>query len=202
MRALTLLREEWRRNPRLRLGLAGIVLLLLVWLALVGQDALAEQRESLQRLQREQGRLQALQREGHWLAQRDALRKLDAQWREGLWQAPSDGRMQAQFQDWLRAQLLAGGMKPRELQVSVLADAQPVPRLRARAAGELNVFQLHELLLRLAEAPGLTRVTRLTVRQQPPSAQLEIELEALYARREATGSPAAPADAGPAGARP
>lgn len=194
MMALASWREEWRRNPRLRLGLAGIAVLVLLWAGLVAEEVVGGQGEDLQRLRRDNERLLALQREGHWLAHRDALRLIDAQWRGALWQAPSDGRMQAQFQDWLRAELLAAGMKPRELQVTVLADATPVPRLRARASGEVDVFRLHELLLRVTDAPGLTRVTRLVLRQQAPVAQIEIELEALYARREAD-RPAAPAPA-------
>lgn len=193
-------RDEWRRNPRLRLGAAGIALLLLVWGALVAEEAVNAQRDALQGLRRDHERLLSLQREAHWPARRDALRLLDTEWRSALWQAPSDGQMQAQFQDWLRAQLLAGGMKPRELQVTVLADAAPAARLRARAGGELNVFQLHELLLRLAEAPGLTRVTRLTVRQQPPAAQIEIELEALYARTVVAAEPGRAASATAQGA--
>ena len=201
MIAMTAWREEWRRNPRLRWGLAGIFLLVLVWVALVAEEAVKQQSEELQQLRRENERLLSLQRESHWPQHRDALVEIDAQWRASLWQAPSDGRMQAQFQDWLRAQLVAGGMKPRELQVTVLADATPAARIRARASGEMQVFQLHELLLRVAEAPALTRVTRLTVRQQPPAAQIEIELEALYARRK-TADGAEPATAAPEGIPP
>jgi hypothetical protein len=174
------LRDDWQRNPRLRLG-AGLVLAILVlWALLAADDALSAQRESLSRLRVERDRLQQLQKEVHWPEQRDALRLLDAHWRGRSWKAASEGRMQAQFQDWLRAQLQASGVKPRELNVAVLADEGPLQRLRARASGEVNPLNVHELLLRLNDAPGLTRVTRLVVRNTPPQSSIELELEALY----------------------
>lgn len=174
------LRDDWQRNPRLRLGVGLVLAILLLWALLAADDALRAQREDLTRLRVERDRLQQLQKEVHWPEQRDALRLLDAHWRGRSWTAATEGRMQAQFQDWLRAQLQASGVKPRELNVAVVTDAGPLRRMRARASGEANPLTVHELLLRLSDAPGLTRVTRLVVRNTPPQPTIELELEAIY----------------------
>ncbi len=181
-------RDEWARNPRLRWAALAIAALLALWLWLAGGDALQAQRAEHDRLSQDSERLQRLQQEGFWRDHRDALRLLDEAWQARLWRAPSDGRLQAQLQDWLQGELSAAGLRAREVEVQVLPAQGTLRLARARLTLDIDPARAHELLLRLAEAPGLTRVTRLQLRAAAnpgagPSAalgQAELELEVAY----------------------
>lgn len=185
-------RDEWARNPRLRWAALAVLALLALWLWLAGSDALQAQRAENDRLAQDSERLQRLQGEGFWREHRDTARLLDEAWQGRLWKAPSDGRLQAQLQDWLQAELAAAGLKAREVEVQVLPAQGALRVARARLLVDIDPARVHELLLRLGDAPGLTRVTRLQVRAtnatnatNAPSAapalgQAELELEAAY----------------------
>ncbi|MCD0420818.1 hypothetical protein LOC51_26675 [Rubrivivax sp. JA1024] len=199
-------REEWARNPRLRLGVLLIVAIVGLWALLAAADALDERVAERDRLVEQVQRLRSAGRDERWLRLRDDARVLDAQWRGRAWREPTEGRMQAAVQDWLRAQCEAAKLVPRELAASVLArpaDAQPPAApasaaepvapadtriVRARLVVELSPLALHELLARLIDAPGMTRLTRLDV-QNTDRKLVELELEALFVPGEHEARP-------------
>ncbi len=205
-------REEWERNPRLRLGalLAGSLVALWVLLTLADRrDAAVAERD---RLSAQVQRLRAVASDPRWEAVAADLRVIDGQWRSRLWREPTEGRMQAALQDWLRTQITAAGLVPRELVASVqplpapgeappglnAAEAVrtlPLPEgvrvVRARAAVDMPAQRLHELLALLPAAPGHLRLSRLSVTQADRQTA-EFEVEALFTASE----PAAGQEAG------
>jgi hypothetical protein len=191
-------REEWERNPRLRLGawLAGALLAL--WGLLAAADRLDEQVAERDRVAAQVQRLRSVAQDSRWAPYRDDVRVIDGQWRSRLWREPTEGRMQAALLDWLRSQASAAGLVPRELSATVLpppdpeaARPQAAPALpagirvvRARVTVDVSPLVLHELLARLVQAPGLTRLNRLVVATGDRRVT-ELEVEALFTAGEA-----------------
>ncbi len=197
-------RDEWARNPRLRWAALAVAALLALWLWLAGSDAVQARRADNDRLELDRDRLQRLQQEGFWTEHRKVMRVLDDAWQARLWKAPSDGRMQAQLQDWLQGELAAAGFRARELEVQVLPHQGALRLVRARLFVDIDPARAHELLLRLGEAPGLIRVTRLQLRATvlPSQVQVaagtalghaELELEAAYQIQGSGAASGAPA---------
>jgi len=208
------LRQEWQRNARLRTGVVLALGLVSLWVLMALADRLDARVAERDRLAAQLQRLRAVAQDRRWDALVADMRVVDAQWRARLWREPTEGRMQAALQDWLRNQVATMGLAPRELAVAVVQDAPtggvaaaaprspgagsaPGPGLppgltvvRARVALDLPALRLHEWLARLASAPGLTRITRLSVSNADRPA-VEVEIEALFRMADAATVPAA-----------
>jgi len=95
---------ELQRNPRLRLGLLVVVGIVLLNLLLGMQDEnrllRAREAELAQRL----SRLGQADASPEWLKRQAAANELLKKEQAMLWVAPSEGRAQAMFQDWVTAQ--------------------------------------------------------------------------------------------------
>jgi hypothetical protein len=185
--------DELRSKPRLQAGLAvGLALLwLLVLLELT--DALDAARQDKARLIDEVARLRTVGAEQHWPAMRDQTAGRLADHRSLAWREESEGRMQAMLQDWLREQLAAAGVQPRELVVTVLpartvspsgsgrkAELQADMRIaRARLSFEFKPDALHQILARLPTSRRWIWVSRLSV-DNDGQRVVELELEALF----------------------
>lgn len=208
------MRQEWQRNPRLRTGVVLALGLVSLWVLMALADRLDARVAERDRLAAQLQRLRAVAQDRRWDTLVADMRVVDAQWRERLWREPTEGRMQAALQDWLRNQVATMGLTPRELAVAVVQDTPPgggaaagarlsaadnaagpglppgLSVVRARVALDLPALRLHEWLARLASAPGLTRVTRLSVSNADRPA-VEVEIEALFSMADGTVSPAA-----------
>ena len=185
-------------QPRLRLGawLAGALLAL--WGLLAMADRLDEQIAERDRLAAQVQRLRTVAQDTRWGPYRDDVRVIDGQWRSRLWREPTEGRMQAALLDWLRGQVSAAGLVPRELSATVLplpgSDAartvavaalpEGISVVRARVTVEVSPLMLHESLARLVQAPGLTRLNRLVVANGDRRVT-ELEVEALFTAGQA-----------------
>jgi hypothetical protein len=185
--------QELRDNPRLRAGLALIVGL--VWL--LGLLELLDLRDAAEkeraRVADELVRLHAIGAERQWPALRDQARQRLADFRALAWREESEGRIQATMQDWLREQLAAVGVQPRDLQVVVLPAGTAPPGeggrrpalaadmriARARLSFDFKPDGLHRLLAALPNSRRWIWVSRLAVGNDSRRA-VELELEALF----------------------
>ena len=185
--------DELRGNPRLRIGLVAVGVL--VWLLGLQQlsDGLDAARAELAQSSEELQRLRTLRGEQHWPAFRDQAQTRLADYRSLAWREESEGRMQAMLQDWLREQLATAGLQPRELAVTVLppraapaagdkrqAELPADMRLaRARLSFDFKPDTLHQLLAALAASHRWIWVSRLAV-ENDNRRTVELELEALF----------------------
>ncbi len=202
-------RDEWERNPRLRLGALLAGALLAVWALLALADRLDAAVAERDRLAAQVQRLRAVSADPRWDGMAEDVRVIDGQWRSRLWREPTEGRMQAALQDWLRTQVTAAGLAPREL----VASVQPLPApgtvaaagaaapgeaaapalpegvrvVRARVSVDVPALRVHELLARLADAPGHLRLSRLVV-SNADRQTAEFEVEALFIAAESSSA--------------
>lgn len=131
--------DELRAKPRLRLGLLAVLALGWIFGLLELEAAWGTARQEQARLAHEIARMQAISGQTQWRQQRDAVFMALADLRSRAWRDESEGRMQAQMQDWVREQLVTLGLQASELNVVVLpAGEKPAAgeaRGRATAAG-------------------------------------------------------------------
>lgn len=166
------LRAIWQRlqgQPRALLGMA--VLLVLAWsvLLLDWDERRVQAQQQLQAQQRQLARLQDFAGEQQWLQAREASNVALAQFRARLWREESEGRIQAHFQDWLRAQLQQSGLQVRELAVSL-----PVGADAPQGGGDASAAQASAQGLDMTALPPDIRVVRAQV-------TLEFDTESLAA---------------------
>ena len=185
--------DEFRSKPRLRAGLAAVLALLWLLGLLELSDALDAARKERVRLSDEVARLRSVGSEQRWPALREQAEARLADHRSLAWREESEGRMQAMLQDWLREQLAAAGVQPRELVVTVLPARTLSPSesgrkaelpadmriARARLSFEFKPDALHQVLARLPASRRWIWVSRMTV-DNDSQRTVELELEALF----------------------
>lgn len=195
------LRALWLQLQAQPRALAGIALLLVLgWLALLldwdARRVAAEEQLVVQ--QRQLARLQGFAQEGQWLPALEASQAQLAQLRARLWHQESEGRIQAYFQDWLRAQLEQAGLKVLELSVSLpqagvaaepgralteaAVDALPPDMrvVRAQMTLEFDTDSLAAFLTHISSQERWLWLQRLQVRSHPNRRSAELELGALF----------------------
>jgi hypothetical protein len=185
--------DELRSKPRLRAGLAAVAALLWLLGLLELFDALDAARKDKARLSDEVLRLRSVGAEPRWPAMREQAEARLADYRSLAWREESEGRMQAMLQDWLREQLAAVGVQPRELVVTVLPARTVSPAeggrkaelpadmriARARLTFEFKADALHQVLARLPASRRWIWVSRMAV-DNDSQRVVELELEALF----------------------
>lgn len=195
------LRALWLQLQAQPRALAGIALLLVLgWLALLldwdARRVAAEEQLVVQ--QRQLARLQGFAQEGQWLPALEASQAQLAQLRARLWHQESEGRIQAYFQDWLRAQLEQAGLKVLELSVSLpqagvtaepgralteaAVDALPPDMrvVRAQMTLEFDTDSLAAFMTNISSQERWLWLQRLQVRSHPNRRSAELELGALF----------------------
>lgn len=186
-------RDELRANARLRVGL--VVVAALIWsLGLLEMlDRLDASRRDLERLRGEVEELRLVGTQRDWLPMREQAEQRLADYRSLAWREESEGRMQAMLQDWLREQLAAVGVQPRELSVTVLPARGVAPAERGRKAElpadmriaraqlsfEFKPDALHQFLSKLPQSRHWIWVSRMSV-ENDSRRMVELELEALF----------------------
>lgn len=186
-------RDELRSNARLRIGLMVVVALVWVLGLLEMLDQLDAARKDRSRLTGEVEELRLVGKEQHWMALRDQAQQRLADYRALAWREESEGRMQAMLQDWLREQLAAVGVQPRELTVTVLPARGVTPAqrdgkaqlpadmriARAQLSFEFKPDALHQFLARLPASLRWIWVSRMSV-DNDNRRMVDLELEALF----------------------
>lgn len=185
--------DELRSKPFLRAGVAAVLALLCLAGLLELSDARDAARKERDRLIDEVALLRSTGSEKQWPVLRDqALARL-ADHQSLAWREESEGRMQAMLQDWLRAQLAAAGVQPRDLLVTVLpvGGAAPAEKgrksplsadmriARARMSFEFKPETLHLALASLPASRHWIWVSRMSV-ENDTRRMVELEVEALF----------------------
>ncbi len=186
-------RDELRGNVRLRAGLAIVVALLWLLGLLEMLDLLDAARKDRSRLNDEVAELRLVGGEQRWPVLRDQAQERLADYRSLAWREESEGRMQAMLQDWLREQLAAVGVQPRDLSVTVLPARSVTPAqrnrkselpadmriARARVSFDFKPDTLHQFLAKLPASQRWIWVSRMSV-ENDSRRLVELELEALF----------------------
>ena len=183
--------EELRANPRLRMGLAlALALVLFVvlndWRAATGERARA--------VGREQARLEATAeraRDTAWTQRAQEARAARVQFEASLWQAGSVGAAEALFVDWMNREMgaakvnnlneiaasLPGGNAPGQVTSGpTLPDGTALMRLSV--SYEFAPGVVERVLDRLAQTNRYLVVESLTVRRRP-LARVEMVVSSL-----------------------
>lgn len=186
-------RNELRTNPRLRAGLAVVAALLWLIGMLEMLDLLDAARKERVRLSDEVQELRQVGGDQRWPMLRDQAQQRLADYRSLAWREESEGRMQALLQDWLREQLAAVGVQPREMSVSVLPARSVAPAekghkvelpadmriVRAQLSFDFKPDALHQFLARLPASLHWIWVSRMSV-ENDNRRLVQLELEALF----------------------
>lgn len=186
-------RDELHSNPRLRAGFAAVAVLLWVLVLLELSGELSAAREKRFQLNAEVTRLHEMRGEQQWTAWRDKAQERLADYRSLAWREESEGRMQAMLQDWLREQLAAVGVQPREMTVTVLPARGAAPNgsgrkfelpadmrlARARLSFDFKPDSLHQFLAGLSTSRHWIWVSRMVVENETRRV-VDIELESLF----------------------
>ena len=185
--------SELRSNRRALAGVSLILVILLVEGFLLLRDATLEKRAEYARERTRLQRVIAVGQERDWPQRATASRALRAQLDGRLWTAESDGIARADLQDWLSAMARDVGLSTIEVRIELTTPKSLPSDLRqvtATVTAQPEEAALIKLLDRIAQAPHLAVVERLSVRQRP-NPYLEMVLSA-YARIGAkTVTPAA-----------
>lgn len=180
--------NELRGNRRAQLGLVLIILLIAGYGFSLLRHATAQVEARYRRDAQMLARIVAAEREKDWPQRAQdsaaALSALD----QRLWHAETEGIAQADLQAWIRNVGRELGLPVLDIRVEAAKLKDSPTELRqitATVTAQPTEIAVIDLLERLEQAPHLTVVARLHVRQQPSPA-LELVLTG-YARIDRSG---------------
>lgn len=131
------LRAQWQESPLLRLGSWGIGLIILLYLVLWLDDALALRQLDWRRQAQATAEMQALQQQRYWPA---LVRELQAQHQQLLddsWQANTSGLAKAAVREFINQSAAASTVGIR-LRQTEFAEPQPLTEGIFEMRGRLN----------------------------------------------------------------
>lgn len=182
-------------NDRVRLGIACAVALLWMFILLDLTDARERQLKEERLLERRIAQMQTLSKEEHWTDYKNNVEQRLTQFRMRCQTEESDGRVQAHFQDWLRAQMRECNIEPKDLEVSLplpvapqndsspsspeAALPQELRTVRAKLEFPFNPETFHLFLARIANAEHWVWCDQFTVKNVTPHTAY-MEIEAMY----------------------
>lgn len=160
------LRDEWRSNPRLQLGvlvIAGLLLLSLGWTLSDWREGLS--RETAQTAQR-LARVENLAGQEQWSERALAAHTLRTTLEAEIPPAASPGLAQAAFQSWVSELIGTLGIRPQlTMDTPVLLDDPPgLVRIAATLTGSLPARQWPELIRRIEGERQLLVIPALQLR--------------------------------------
>lgn len=159
------MRTEWSGNPRLRVGTAAILVILVVYVLMVLADWRAALHEQYQQRTLQLYKVQALAGKDEWLLRADSARTLDKALQAEIPNAATIGLAQAEVQTWMRQIMQAFGPKmSSESHAPVQVTGEPgMWRIPITIRGLVSVKQLQEILRRIESADRLTVVDSMTI---------------------------------------
>lgn len=130
------LQEQWQGNPRLRLLLAAVAVILVVALLQnlhqAQQNAHAEAQKQWQKL----GDVQQLSAVEHWAGRAESGQQAVETLNKHIWQASSEGQAQAQLRDVLQRYLNEQGLDTLRINVTAVpSDTIGLLQVRADLSG-------------------------------------------------------------------
>lgn len=193
------LRASLRDSARLRWGIWTILGIGWLHALLLWDDSIVRVRGEVSQLHEQADRLRPFERgEALWQERAAEARMLYAGLQGLQWEARSLSRAEAAFRDWLQARAKEVGLGVRELSAGVQTPTDPASGtppsavtaapvvVRARLAATYRSAEAAALLLSFQANARKVTVRRLLIRNPAPpqEAQIEVELQALFALKE------------------
>ena len=175
-------RAEWSGNPRLRLGVGLVVVIMVVYLLMVLADLRSELHAQYQQRTMQLYKVQALAGKDEWLRRAEDARSLDTALKSEVPAAATIGLAQAEVQTWMRQIMQAYGPRmTSESHAPVQVAGEPgVWRIPITVRGLVSVQQLQEILRRIEGANRLTVVDSMTVTMVRDVPNVSITAMAYY----------------------
>lgn len=178
--------DQFRANPRARLGIWLIAGILWLNADLDLRDRVAGARARYQSVSQELDFVRANAHKQEWPERAESAKLALAQLEGLLWQAATPGLAEARFRDWLVAELNKAGAQGLRVDVVSARDAfahAAVPDdvwvVRAHARFGYTPATLEKVLTLIATAKNLVAVDSLTLRERP-SREAELKLNAYF----------------------
>jgi len=161
---------ELRNNRRAGLGLIAILVLIAVYGIVVMRGATARVEAAYAREVQRLERIAAVAKEPDWPQRAEASTALRAGLENRLWMAESEGIAQANLQAWISNVGREIGMPVFDIRIETAKPKNLPDELRqitATITAQPSEMAVVAFLERLEQAPNLTVVSRLHLRQQP-----------------------------------
>ncbi len=158
--------NQWRQNPKLRLGGWLILVILLTYLFLLLSDREAALKKDYRNMSARLERLDLLARQKEWVGRADAVRAFVVQMEGRFWKASSRGLAQAKVQIWVDNLLAKKGITDARTQVEPARDMtgyESVWQVGARLEAPFAPHKLTDLLHTLETHRQIVTVEQLDV---------------------------------------
>lgn len=203
------IRQEWRQNRRLRLGVLVVVTVLGIHAVLALADRQEAMAEQFRRDAELFARLESASREQAWPKRAAAAEAAVANLRKTIPGARTEGVAQAELQAWLSRQAEAAALQTPVVRVESTVEVPGHTELwqvLARLEATTTDFNMHPFMRVLSEGLPWVQVERVEVVQSQPT-RVSVIVRAYYrktgaasgASPDAIGSPAKAAASSGAG---
>lgn len=166
-------REQLDANPRLRLGVLAIPLILLLYLNLLLADARSEQQQTITDLQEQLLDANQLAGQDEWVERLDQVRaRLEEQAERHFGKGDSEAFARADIQASAQALLAEQHLEQIRIEVSTAGKADPATGLiplQLRLAGNAQGEQLYALIAAMETGKPTYRIDNLNVQAQRDS---------------------------------
>ncbi|MDM8525689.1 hypothetical protein QUF80_20145 [Desulfococcaceae bacterium HSG8] len=158
--------NEYRNNPRLRLGIWVILAILTAYVILFLSDLEQSLREDYRQSADRLAKLEVLARQKEWTDRAEAAKSSAVQAEGRLWKAGTRGMAQAKVQSWADRLLKDKGITDARSQAEPARDVpgyDGVWQVSVRISGGFDFRKLAELLHSVETNPKLVTVEQLDV---------------------------------------
>ena len=183
------MREEWRSNPRLRIGVMAAVAVGFLYLCLVLMDWRSDLHAQYQQRTLQLYKMSALAGQEHWLGRAQNAKAAEKALQAEIPNAATIGLAQAEAQTMVRQLMTAFGNKlTSEARPPAEVTGQPgVWKIPVTLRGVLSQPQMLEILRRLEDSDRLVTVEELSFTFVQGLPNMSLTLAAYY--RVGTGKP-------------
>lgn len=169
---LSSLRDEWKKNPRLRLGALAIAGIALFYLFLIVSDYQTEQEKQFQQMARKFLRIKKGGLDESWLENYEKAKALATLVDSRVWRAKSRGLAQAMVQAWAEALITKYKFRGPALRVEQayeVVGADSLWQVAATLEAEVPPENIAELLRDIEGHDKLLSIERLIITEHGQS---------------------------------
>ena len=179
---LAQMRTEWTTNPRLRIGSAVILVILVAYMMMVMTDWRTALHAQYQERTLQLYKVQALAGKDEWLLRAEKARSLDKALQSEIPNAATIGLAQAEVQTSMRQIMQAFGPKmTSESHAPVEVTGEPgLWRIPITIRGLISVAQLQEILRRIESSDRLTVIESMTITMVRDTPNVSLTAVAFY----------------------
>ncbi len=176
------MRTEWSGNPRLRIGVGLVAVILVIYLLMVLADLRTELHAQYQQRTLQLYKVQALAGKDEWLLREENARALNKALQAEIPSATTLGLAQAEAQTWMRQLMQAFGPKmTSESHAAAQVPGEPgLWRIPITIRGLVTVRQLQEMLRRVESSDRLIVVDNMTIAFIRDTPNVSLTVAAYY----------------------